>query len=120
VVITAALVIACGGLGALTRFAVDGLVQTRRLGEFPLGTFVVNISGCLLLGLLDGLHPPRRTVLILETASIGSYTTFSTWMLEAYRSAQDGEGELAWLNLALTLAAGFVAVIVGRAIGRQL
>ena len=118
--ITAVLVIACGGLGALARFAVDGLVQSHRLGEFPLGTFVVNISGCLLLGLLDGLDPPHRAVLILETASIGSYTTFSTWMLEAYRPAQDGESRLAWLDLASTLAAGFVAVIVGRAIGRQL
>ena len=67
-VITGALVIACGGLGALARFAVDGLVQSRRLGEFPLGTFVVNIGGCFMLGLLDGLHPPHRAVLVLETA----------------------------------------------------
>jgi CrcB protein len=120
VVITAVLVIACGGIGALARFAIDGLVQSRRLGEFPLGTFIVNIGGCLLLGLLDGLHPPHRTVLVLETATIGSYTTFSTWMLETHRPAQDGEQGLAWQNLLLTLAVGFIAIIIGRAVGRQL
>jgi CrcB protein len=120
VVITAVLIIVCGGIGALARFAVDGLVQSRRLGEFPLGTFVVNVGGCFLLGLLDGLHPPHRTVLILETATLGSYTTFSTWMLETHRPAEDGEQGLAWQNLALTLAAGFIAVVVGRALGRQL
>ena len=118
-VITALLVVACGGIGALARFAVDGLVQARRLGEFPLGTSVVNIGGCFLLGLLDGLHPPHRTVLIVETATIGSYTTFSTWMLETHRPAEEGEPVLAWQNLALTLATGFVAVIIGRAVGRQ-
>jgi fluoride exporter len=104
-----------GGLRTL----LEDLAPTH-VGQWPWSTFSVNIVGCLLLGLLDALHPPHRTLLILETASIGSYTTFSTWMLEAYRPAQDGEGELAWLTLALTLAAGFVSVIVGRAIGRQL
>ena len=57
-------------------------MQSRRLGEFPLGTLVVNVSGCLLLGLLSGLHVSSQAMTLLGTATLGSYTTFSTWMLE--------------------------------------
>jgi len=120
VVITALLVVACGGAGAVARFVVDALVQARRLGEFPVGTFVVNVGGCFLLGLLAGLAPSHRTMVVLGTATIGSYTTFSTWMLETHRPAQDGERGLAWSNLVLALAAGLGAVAAGRALGRQL
>jgi CrcB protein len=56
-------------------------------------------------------------MLVLGTATVGSYTTFSTWMLETHRPAQDGERGLAWQNIGWTLAAGFAAVLLGRAIG---
>jgi fluoride exporter len=119
-VITALLVILCGGVGAVARFAVDALVQRRRPGEFPLGTLVVNVGGCFLLGLLAGLAPPHRTMVVLATATLGSYTTFSTWMLETHRPAQDGEPRLAFTNVLVSIAAGFVAVLIGRALGRAL
>jgi CrcB protein len=119
-VITALLVLVCGGVGAVARFTVDALVQSRRLGEFPLGTFVVNLGGSLLLGLLVGLAVSHRAMLILGTATLGSYTTFSTWMLETHRPAEDGESRLAWLNIAVGLAAGFGAAALGRAIGGAL
>jgi fluoride exporter len=119
-VITAALVIVCGGLGALARFVVDSLIQSRRLGEFPLGTFVVNTGGCFMLGLLDGAGVAHGTMLLLGTATLGSYTTFSTWMLETHRPVQDGEPRLAWLNLALALSLGLALVAAGRALGRAL
>jgi CrcB protein len=115
--VTVVLVIVCAGLGAVARFIVDGLVQSRRLGEFPFGTLVVNVGGCFALGLLAGLHTPHRTMLVLGTATVGSYTTFSTWMLETHRPAQDGERRLAWHNIGWTLAAGFAAVVLGRAVG---
>lgn len=114
---TVLLVIVCAGLGAVARFIVDGLVQSRLLGEFPFGTLVVNVGGCFALGLLAGLHTPHRTMLVLGTATVGSYTTFSTWMLETHRPAQDGERGLAWQNVGWSLAAGFASVILGRALG---
>jgi fluoride exporter len=119
-VITGALVIVCGGLGALARFAVDSLVQSRRLGEFPLGTFMVNVGGCFVLGLLDGVGAAHGTMVVLGTATIGSYTTFSTWMLETHRPAQDGEARLAWSNLLVSLAVGIGLIAIGRALGRTL
>jgi CrcB protein len=116
-VIVAILVIICGGSGAIVRFLVDALVQSRRGGEFPLGTLIVNLGGCLVLGLLVGLHAAHDTMLLLGTATIGSYTTFSTWMLETHRPAQDGEPGLAWRNVGISLVCGLAAAAVGRALG---
>ncbi len=116
-VITVLLVAVCGGFGSIARFVVDGLVQSPRLGEFPLGTLVVNLTGSFLLGLLAGLHAPAHTMLILGTATVGSYTTFSTWMLETHRLAEDGEHGLARQNFAISLAAGLAAVALGRLVG---
>jgi fluoride exporter len=115
--VTALLVIVCGGAGAVARFTVDSLVQARRPGEFPLGTLVVNGGGCFLLGLLAGLDPSHETTLVLGTATIGSYTTFSTWMLETHRPAQDGEPTLAWCNVLGGLTLGLAAVALGRGLG---
>jgi fluoride exporter len=116
-VITALLVLVCGGAGAVARFTADSLVQSRRLGEFPLGTLVVNLSGAFLLGLLVGLGAPRHTMTVLGTATLGSYTTFSTWMLETHRPAQDGEPALAWGNIVVSVAGGLAAVALGRTVG---
>jgi CrcB protein len=116
-VVTAVLVVVCAGSGALARFLVDGLVQSRRIGEFPLGTFVVNISGCFVLGLLAGLRLAHDSSLVVGTAAVGSYTTFSTWMLESHRPAQDGESGLALLNVATSFVVGLGAVALGRVVG---
>jgi CrcB protein len=120
VVITVALVLACGGVGAVARFLVDGLIQSRRMGEFPHGTLLVNATGCFLLGMLAGLHADDRTMLILGTATVGSYTTFSTWMLETHRPAEDGERRMPLQNICVSVALGLVAVALGRAAGGAL
>jgi CrcB protein len=117
---TALLVLVLCGLGAITRFAVDSLVQSGRTGEFPVGTLVVNLGGCFLLGLLDGLHISHHAMTLLGTATLGSYTTFSTWMLEAHRPAEDGETALAARNITISFIAGLVAVAVGRLLGGAL
>ena len=66
-------------------------MQGRLDSEFPFGTFVVNGLGSLLLGLLIGLDVTGNDMLIAGTATLGSFTTFSTWMLETERLAEDGE-----------------------------
>jgi CrcB protein len=116
-VITVLLVLLGGGAGAIARFALDAAVQARRLGEFPMGTFAVNLLGSFLLGVMVGLSISHRTMLILGTATLGSYTTFSTWMLETHRPAEDGEARLAWLNIGAGLAAGLAAAALGKALG---
>jgi fluoride exporter len=107
-----------GGAGALLRFGVDGFVA-ERVGastEFPWGTFAVNISGAFLLGLLAGAALHGDALLLAGTATLGSYTTFSTWMLETHRLGEDGELWLGVLNIVLSLAAGVAAAALGRAI----
>jgi fluoride exporter len=119
-VIDGVLVLLFGGLAAIARFAVDSLVTSRRDGAFPRGTLIVNAGGTFLLGLLVGLDASHRTMLLVGTATLGSYTTFSTWMLETHRPAEDGERRLAWQNIAVGLTVGFAALALGRAVGRGL
>ena len=113
-------VAALGGVGALGRFTLDGAVARRFGGSFPLGTFVVNLSGAAALGVLTGLAPSTDTMRLAGTALLGSYTTFSTWMLEAERAAEEGEDSNAAANVVLSLAFGLAAAAMGRAIGRAL
>lgn len=109
-----------GGTGAVARFLLDGAVQNRFGGDFPLGTFVVNMSGSFALGLLIGDGVAGSGLLLSGTATIGSFTTFSTWMLESERSGEDGDTRLLAANLALSLLAGFVAATGGWLVGRAL
>jgi fluoride exporter len=106
-----------GGVGATSRFLVDGAISSRAGRTFPLGTLVINLSGALALGLLDGLAVSGTALVLLGTATLGSYTTFSTWMLETQRLVEDGALRLALLNVTLSLAAGVGAAALGRAIG---
>ena len=119
--VTALLVAVCGGLGAVARFAVDELVEElveeRTTGAYPLGTLAVNLSGSFLLGLLVGVGASDRVQLLVGTATLGSYTTFSTWMFESHRAAEDGEPGLAWRSVVIALAAGLAAAAMGRALG---
>ena len=106
-----------GGAGALLRFTLDGFVAERAAGsEFPWGTFAVNISGSFVLGVLAGASLHGDALRLAGTATLGSYTTFSTWMLEAHRLGEDGSLALAVLNIVLSLVVGVGAVLLGRAI----
>jgi fluoride exporter len=106
-----------GGAGAVARFVVDGAVAGRVDRELPVGTLVVNVSGAFLLGLVAGLALTGDALLLVGTATLGAYTTFSTWMLETQRLVEDGELRAAAVNIVLSLAAGLVAVALGRALG---
>jgi fluoride exporter len=106
-----------GGLGAIARFLLDGLVSAHSGTRFPLGTLLVNLSGALVLGLLVGLALSGNAYLLAGTAVIGSYTTFSTWMLESHRLAEDGQRRLLSANIVLSLVAGVGAAALGRLLG---
>jgi CrcB protein len=106
-----------GGLGALARFLVDALVSVRGSARFPLGTLLVNVSGAVLLGVLSGVALSGDADLLAGTAPVGSYTTFSTWMLESHRLGEDGRRLLLAANVSLSLALGVAAAVVGRLLG---
>ncbi len=111
-----------GGLGALARYGLDGAIG-RRYSGFPWGTFVVNVTGALLLGFLFTLMVDRLEVApwlrsTLTIGFLGGYTTFSTLSLETYRLLEDGAFGLAAANALGSLAAGVAAVYVGIVLGR--
>ena len=109
-----------GGIGAIGRFVIDALVAGRVGRSFPLGTLTINATGTLLLGVLIGAGASGNLYLLAGTATLGSYTTFSTWMLETYRLAEDAEPRPALLNAVVSLLLGFGAALLGRTIGMSL
>jgi CrcB protein len=111
------LVAVIGGAGALLRFGIDGAISERAGSEFPWGTLVVNLSGAFVLGLLAGFALHGDALLLAGTSLLGSYTTFSTWMLESHRLAEGGQLWAALVNVLLSLALGIGAAALGRTIG---
>ena len=115
-----------GFFGGIARYGVEGFVSERTNGSFPWGTFVVNISGSLILGLLFALLIEGRVIMApwLRTAAtvglIGAYTTFSTLSLETFRMIEDGAYVGAGANAFGSLALGLVAVWVGIVAGRMI
>lgn len=106
-----------GGLASIARFVLDALVSDQGSARFPLGTLVVNLSGALVLGVLVGAGVAGHAYLLAGTAVLGSYTTFSTWVLECHRLAEDGRGRLLALNLGASLLLGLGAAALGRLLG---
>jgi fluoride exporter len=109
-----------GGVGAVLRFEIDSVISSGRAGEFPLGTFVINLAGTFVLGLLTGAHVSGTWLFVVGTGLLASFTTFSTWMLETERLAEDGEETVALANLGVSVVAGLAAGGAGWAIGTLL
>ena len=106
-----------GGLGAIGRFLLDGAVAARVGDRFPWGTLAVNLTGALALGLLVGAELGGDALRLVGTGLLGAYTTFSTWMFESQRLAEDGEFGRGLANLLVSLFLGLAVAWAGREIG---
>jgi len=119
------LVVGVGGFfGTIARYVVSTYIASRYGVRFPYGTFVINMSGCFLIGLIVTLLA-RTTAsqywrYLIPIGFIGAYTTFSTFEYETLRAVQDGQLATGLLNVALSVVVGFVAVWAGAAVGRIL
>jgi fluoride exporter len=109
-----------GGCGALARFGLTLSVADRLHPHFPAGTLAVNVSGAFLLGLLAGASVEGDARLLLGAGLLGSYTTFSTWMIETQRIGEAGRRRLALANIVLSIVLGVGAAALGRYLGQQL
>lgn len=116
-------VAAAGGVGAVLRFLVDAYVAPRLPGH-PWGTFVINLTGSLLLGLVTGLASRHAldadAAAVLGTGLLGGYTTFSTAMWESLTLIRDTRWRGAALHLMGMLAGGILAAWAGLALGAAL
>jgi CrcB protein len=119
------LVAVFGAAGAVSRYALDGWISDLTHGQFPWGTFVINIAGAFALGLLLALtterllpHPNWR--IAIGIGYLGSFTTFSTYAYESVKLAEDGSVGLALVNSVGMVALGMLAAFAGLALGRTL
>ncbi|MDT0379763.1 fluoride efflux transporter CrcB [Streptomyces sp. DSM 42041] len=107
-----------GALGAPLRYLADRAVQSRHATDFPWGTFAVNVTGCLALGLLTGAvlggsGAGDDVQALLGTGLCGALTTYSTFSWETLRLAESGRGVLAGANVAASVCAGTGAAAAG-------
>ncbi|MEU1080806.1 fluoride efflux transporter CrcB [Streptomyces sp. NPDC005908] len=111
------LVIAGAVVGAPLRYLTDLAVQKRHDTVFPWGTFVVNVAGCLVLGLLTGAitygAASDSVQLLIGTGFCGALTTYSTFSYETMRLAQTGAEFFAVANVIASVVAGLGAAFVG-------
>jgi CrcB protein len=105
-----------GGIAAAARFAIDAEISARRAVPFPLGILAVNISGALALGIVAGAALHGEALVIVAGGGIGSFTTFSTWILDSHRLEAAGLAHIAWLNIAVSVLAGFAAITLGHSL----
>jgi fluoride exporter len=120
------LVIGVGGfIGAVARFIVAMWIGQRWGRSFPLGTFVINVSGSFLIGLLMYLLPEKLGVnpqwrLFLVVGFLGAFTTFSTFEYETGKLVQESEWMLVTLNVVGSVLAGFIALKIGEILAKIL
>jgi len=118
------LIIGIGGfIGAVTRYEVAIWIGQRWGRSFPLGTFIINVSGSFLIGLLMTLMAERFTEnpqwrLLLVVGFLGAYTTFSTFEYETGALLTDGEWLYAGVNVIASVFVGFTALKLGEIIAK--
>lgn len=116
-------IVAGAVVGAPLRYFVQGRVQDATSSLFPWGTMVVNVTGCLVIGLLLTLAEERELLsrearLLLVVGFLGSYTTFSTFGWETFALLRDNEFIQAAGNVTLSTLVGLLGVWAGTALAR--
>lgn len=113
-------VVLIGGAGSVARFLADGVVGSAAARDFPVGTLAVNLSGAVILGLLTGLALGQDEALLAGTAAVGSYTTFSTWMLETQRLGEERQVRAAVANIIVSVVLGIAAALLGQQLAQHI
>ena len=120
----AVLLVALGGaIGSVARYKLSGYVMQHALDwRFPLGTFTVNVVGCLVAGVLAGLAEKHGmfsedTRVLLFAGLLGGFTTFSAFGLETMHLLKRGDYAVALANVVVSVVAGMLALWLGLGLG---
>jgi CrcB protein len=106
-----------GALGSLARYGLGRWIAKTSKSAYPAGTFLINITGAVLLGLLGGLNLTESISLLLADGFLGAYTTFSTFMYEGFRLFRDSKVKNAVAYIVSTLALGVLGYFIGYYLG---
>jgi CrcB protein len=111
-------VLAGAGLGGLARYAAGTWIMAKYGGRFPLSTFVINVSGSFLIGvvmtlLTERLAPHPNWRLFLVVGILGGYTTFSSFEYEIFQAVRDGGRWMGMLYMAGSVVLGYLGVWLG-------
>ena len=114
-----------GGLGAVARFSVGTVVARFYSGTFPAGTFLINVTGCFLIGVLMTLFLNRSALpanwrLFLVTGILGGYTTFSSFEWEALTTLRTGAATISLLYIGASVVLGLGAAWLGLILANRL
>lgn len=109
-----------GILGGISRYLLGAAVSAKAKKGFPLGTFIINISGALLLGIIVGSGVGGRTAAFLGDGFCGAYTTFSTFMYEGFCLIRGNKMLNAAIYIALTLLLGIAGFSLGYMLARMI
>ena len=114
-----------GALGAIARYQLAALIQARVPVGFPWGTFIVNITGCLVIGIVTTLLAERLVVhpnwrFLVPIGFIGAYTTFSTFEFETFQAVTEGVWLVGGLNVLASVLAGYMALWIGVMLARAI
>jgi fluoride exporter len=112
-----------GAVGATSRYAVDRVIEARGEATFPWSTFVINVSGCLVVGfviaaLVDRRNTPEWLRAALVVGFCGGYTTFSTFGQETLDLFESRDVAIALTSVAANVVLGILAVLAGARLGR--
>ncbi len=108
----------------MARYVAASAVMTRFGGKFPLGTFLINVTGSFLIGFLMTRLTERfdidpRWRLLLVVGFLGGYTTFSSFEWETFTAVRDGARWMGAVNVAASVALGYAAVWLGAVLARR-
>ena len=117
---TALLVILGGSAGSVARWSTDRAVSARHTTGLPWGTFIINLVGSFVLGLVLGARLGPSWAVLLGTGFCGAFTTFSTFAFEAVRLSETGRRLAAVLYVGGSLAFGLALVTLGWWLGEAL
>jgi CrcB protein len=113
-----ALIAIFGAIGTLARYGLQGVVQVRTASTFPLGTLLVNLSGCFLLGLIGQFTLKHMVIspdwrMAIAIGFFGGYTTFSSFGWETAKMLEAGEWAWATAYVGASVMAGLLLSVAG-------
>lgn len=106
-----------GVFGSIARYSLGRIISSRSKTSFPLGTFMINITGAFLLGIVYSINS-KSSYLLLGDGFLGAYTTFSTFMFESLGLFEDREYINAVIYIFISVILGFIGFYFGTVLYR--